>query len=435
MASASRDLRGKLKRQLRWLSVGLGLKRWLLVLGVGSAVLGMGLVYGLIWLRQIGLFPSTWLYQLITLQSLPAWLAMLAPVLVGSGMIILALARLGRNLTAPFRRPDESLAEQILVFQQQNRGPKIVAVGGGTGLSNLLRGLTAYTRNITAIVTVADDGGSSGRLRREFGILPPGDFRNNLAALARDEALMGQLLQYRFGGSVQQGEKSDLAGHAFGNLLITALVGLTGSFEEALLASQRVLAIRGRVLPSTLTPVVLQADVVVDGRLKRIEGESLIPRAGGEIERVYLYPPDARAYPEALQAILQADLVILGPGSLFTSILPNLLVHDLAEALRASPAKKVYVCNLAAQIGETEQYSVADHVAMLLRHIPESCIDLVLANDNFTIPPETGGGRTTYVPLVSPQHHRLVTADLVNVEKPWRHDSGKLAAVLIGLLS
>lgn len=425
----------RLSPQLRWLSVGIGLKRWLVMLVAGSAVLGMGFVYGLIWLRRNGLLSSSRLYEALTLQWLPPWLAMLAPLILGTALIIAALLKLGVNLTAPFRRPDESIAEQIYAYQRRNRGPKIVAIGGGTGLSTLLRGLTGFTRNVTAIVTVADDGGSSGRLRREFGILPPGDFRNNLAALSRDEALMTQLLQYRFGGNVAGGEKSELSGHAFGNLLITALVGLTGSFEEALLAAQRVLAIRGRVLPSTLVPVILEADVMIDGRLTRVEGESNIPLAAGKIERVYLNPADVRAYPEAVQAVLQADLVVLGPGSLYTSILPNLLVGDLAEALRHSRAKKVYVCNLATQLGETDRYSVADHVEMLLKHITPDCLDFVLANNNFSVPADTGGGQTIYVPLDEPPDGRLVVADLVDEARPWRHDSSKLAAKVVSMIS
>ncbi len=434
MADRSK-LRQQWRQQRLWFSPGMGLKRWILLLALGSAALGMGVVYGLIWLRRSGLIPSNRVYELLTLQWLPPWLAMLLPLILGAALIVLALVRLGATITAPFRRPDESITELIYSYQQRNRGPRVVAIGGGTGLSTLLRGLTAYTRNITAIVTVADDGGSSGRLRREFGILPPGDFRNNLAALSRDEALMTRLLQYRFGGSQAGGEKSELAGHAFGNLLITALVGLTGSFEDALLAAQRVLAIRGRVLPSTLTPVTLEADVLVDGRLERVAGESQIPIARGQIDRVYLNPPEVRAYPEALQAILQADLIVLGPGSLFTSILPNLLVRDLAEALGHARARVVYVCNVATQTGETEAYSVSDHIRMLQKHIPPGSIDLVIANDNFSIPPDTGGGHTIYVPLRMRPEVELILADLVDESRPWRHDSAKLAAAILRLLS
>ena len=323
--------------------------------------------------------------------------------------------------------------------------PRIVAIGGGTGMPGLLRGLTAYTHNITAVVTVADDGGSSGRLRRELGLLPPGDFRNNMAALSRDEALMTQLLQYRFGSSVsggdEHGAQGDLRGHAFGNLLLAALAGITGSFDEALLAAQRVLAMRGRVVPSTLEHVTLVAEVLVarggeTAVLERVVGESAIPKAGGKIQRVDLEPANVRAYPPALRAIFQADLIVMGPGSLYTSILPNLLISDLAEALKHARAPKVYVCNLATQPGETDGYTVADHVHALLDHIPAGCLDMVLANDNLSLAADVGGGRTMFVQPVAPRGAvRLVTADLVDEKRPWRHDSQKVAKRVMELLT
>ena len=349
-------------------------------------------------------------------------------------MITLALWRMGHNLVAPFQDPDgEGVAEAIYNYQRRNRGPKIVAIGGGTGLSTLLRGLSTYTRNITAIVTVADDGGSSGRLRREFGILPPGDFRNNLAALSRDEALMTQLLQYRFAsaGSAESG----LDGHAFGNLLITALVGLTGSFEDALLAAQKVLAIRGRVFPATLEPIVLEADVRINGRLQRVVGESAIPEAGGVIEQLYVSPERVRAYPEAVKAILQADLIVLGPGSLYTSVLPNLLVTDLILAVRNAAAPKVYVCNLATQSGETAGFSVADHVEHLVRHVPADSIDLVLANSNFAVFDQENMSHFSPVHLSKLDAYSLVAADLVDETYPWKHESDKLAKALLSILA
>lgn len=306
-------------------------------------------------------------------------------------------------------------------------------------MPSLLRGLTDYTHNITAIVTVADDGGSSGRLRRGLGVLPPGDFRNNIAALSRDEALMTQLLQYRFGASLGDDEPSELQGHAFGNLLLAALTGITGSFDEALLAAQRVLAMRGQVMPSTLANVALVADVLVGTSpetavLKRIVGESAIPKAGGRIQRVILEPAGVRAYPPTLKAIFQADLIVMGPGSLYTSILPNLLVPDLAQALQHARAPKVYICNLATQPGETDNYTVADHVATLLQHVSTNFLDFVLANDNLSVSPDAGGGHTVFVEPVAPADIRMVTADLVDQSRPWRHDSAKLAHAVVNLL-
>ncbi len=323
---------------------------------------------------------------------------------------------------------------------KRKQGPHIVAIGGGTGMPGLLRGLTAYTHNITAIVTVADDGGSSGRLRREYGLLPPGDFRNNIAALSRDEALMTQLLQFRFGGQVSEGERNELQGHAFGNLLLAALTGITGSFDEALLAAQRVLAMRGRVVPSTLANVSLAADILIGNTpetavLQRVTGESAIPEAGGRIQRVILEPADVRAYPPALKAIFQADLILMGPGSLFTSIIPNLLVPDLAQAMLHARAPKIYICNLATQPGETDNYSVANHVATLLQHIPTNFLTAVLANDNLSVPPQIGGGQTVFVQPEPPENVAMITADLVDSKRPWRHDSQKLAAAVMSLLN
>lgn len=413
----------------------MGVKRWLLVLGLGTAVSGLAIINLLFLLKRQAWLPSS-VYNALTLQFLPEPYRIVLPLLLGGLLGLWGVLKIGHNLTAPFQAEETSVAERIYEHSRQRRGPHIVAIGGGTGMPSLLRGLTAYTRNITAIVTVADDGGSSGRLRREFGLLPPGDFRNNIAALSRDEALMTQVLQYRFGAALGENGRSELQGHAFGNLLLAALTGITGSFDEALLAAERVLALRGRVLPSTLADVALEADVALpDGILQRVVGESAIPEVNGRIQHVYLQPGNVKAYPPALQAILQADLIVMGPGSLYTSILPNLLVPDLTEALRHAPALKVYICNLATQPGETDNYSVADHVATLFQHIPTDCLDLVIANDNLTIPPERGGGNTIYVPLVPPNNLPMKTADLVDEARPWRHDDAKLAQVVMQLLS
>lgn len=413
-------------------------------MAAGATIAGTGIGSLLLILGQRDILPRE-LYAFLTLQFLPTGLRIVAPLLIGAIIIVFALVRLGNNLLAPFVRPEDDVAQSLQNYTQRGRGPRIVAIGGGTGMPSLLRGLTRYTSNITAIVTVADDGGSSGRLRRDLGVLPPGDFRNNIAALARDEALMTQLLQYRFGGPLtengQDGSQSELQGHAFGNLLLAALVGITGSFDEALVAAGRVLAVRGRVLPSTLANVMLVAEVSDSDsdRTMRVEGESAIPKAGGRISRVALEPAEVAAYPPAVQAILQADLVVIGPGSLYTSILPNLLVTDIAQALRYTRAKRVYACNLATQPGETDNYDVADHVEAILSHMAsddnrsQSCLDLVLANDNLSVPPGTGGGQTEYVLPVAPESVPMVLADLVDEERPWRHDSVKLARVLLEL--
>ena len=429
----------------RWLTVGIGVKRWLALLVAGAAVMSVGWIYLLLGLNRMGLVPAA-LRDVVTLQVLPLWLRVVLPLLAGGLIMLLAVVRLGKNLVAPLREGQGAVVDSLYDYRLRDRGPHIVAIGGGTGMPGLLRSLKPFTSNITAIVTVADDGGSSGRLRRELGLLPPGDFRNNLAALARDETLMTQVLQYRFGGQFgpdsndpntpKEPADQGLRGHAFGNLLLAALTGITGSFDEALLAAQQVLALRGRVLPSTLENVTLVADVALSqGERIEVVGESAIPKAGGRVEQVRLEPSHARAYPPALRAIFQADLVVLGPGSLYTSILPNLLVGDLAEALRHTRAKVIYVCNLATQPGETDGYTVADHVAAIRQHAPGDLLDIVLVNDNLSVPPDTGGGDTHFVRPEPTAGVDWVRRDLVDVARPWRHDGAKLAAAVLELLA
>ncbi len=316
--------------------------------------------------------------------------------------------------------------------RQQGGGPKVVAIGGGHGLATLLRGLKKHTAHITAIVTVADDGGSSGRLRRALGVLPPGDFRNCIAALADDEALITQLFQYRFAAPGEAG----LNGHSFGNLFITALAEVSGSFERAVLEAGRVLAIQGRVIPSTLQPVTLLGDLRDEATgMNRVSGESRITQAGGAIERVYLEPDDAPAYPEALRAILEADLIVAGPGSLYTSVLPNLLVRQIAQAVAASRALRVYVCNVATQRGETDGYSVHDHVAALERHVGAGLFPLVLANgDRQHAAALPAGVEPVRLDSAPDPVHVVLALDLVDPAQPWRHDSQKLAQALLRLL-
>jgi uncharacterized cofD-like protein len=266
---------------------------------------------------------------------------------------------------------DEELIEVLTAHRRLQRGPKIVVLGGGTGLSNLLRGLKIYSANITAIVTVADDGGSSGRLRREIGVLPPGDIRNCLAALADEEKLLTELFQYRFRAG------DGLVGHSFGNLFLTAMSEVTGDLEQAVAASSKVLAVRGQVLPATLSDVELWAEFA-DGRI--IKGESNIPEADGKIIRVGCIPENPPALPRALQAIREADYVIIGPGSLYTSVIPNLLVPDIREAIASLTVPRIYVCNIMTQAGETEGYTVADHIRAIDQLCDRPLFDAVLVH-------------------------------------------------------
>jgi uncharacterized cofD-like protein len=419
------ELRRHIRTGLKWLKPGMGVKRWLLLLACGIALLSLGFSF---LLRHLYPLPDVFYY--ITFQFIPRGLRAGLFMLTGVAALVIALLGLNRALLAPFIEADpETVVNAVYRYRQRERGPKVVAIGGGHGLSVLLRGLKRYTSNVTAIVTVADDGGSSGRLRRELGVLPPGDIRNCIAALADDEALMTQLFQYRFGNG------KGLNGHSFGNLFISAMAEVTGSFDRAIVESGRVLAVQGRVLPSTLCDVTLTADLRAEPvGVSRVAGESSITEACGAIERVYLEPNDVPAYPEAVRALLEADLIVAGPGSLCTSVLPNLLVQDVAQAVTASRALKVYVCNVATQRGETDKYNTGDHVAMLETHLGAGFFPVVLANDNLDVDFVSPGVELVPVAFPPGAAYRVITSDLVDRARPWRHDSDKLARALLNLL-
>jgi uncharacterized cofD-like protein len=417
---------------LRWLVPGLGVKRWLLVTLAGTTLIGVGLA--ILVLEVYRTAPETWWLPLISAASLRFIARPLRVVVFGGlglGLIITGIYGVNRSLLTPFLRPGHPVVDALTQHRRRERGPRVVTIGGGTGLYTLLRGIKSYTNNITAIVSVADDGGSSGRIRREAGILPPGDIRHCLAALSSDEALLTQLFQYRF----PDGE-GGLKGHSFGNLFITALADITGSFESAVAESGRVLAVSGRVLPSTLHDVRLVADIKLPYLVSevRVEGESQIPETTGSIRRVWLEPNNPPAFPQSVRAILNSDLIIVGPGSLYTSLLPNLLVPDVVEALRASRALKIYICNVATQPGETQGYSCGDHVRALEEHVGGSLFDVILANNRFegNLPEPS-----TWVLIEEDldDDYAIHRSDLVAVDRPWRHDSDKLAKVLMDILA
>lgn len=414
----------RLRVLAKWLTPGIGVKRWLLLLASGLFSIVVGLTYGLLSLHAIN--------PVVPMPTLSTWFGVSVAVLLGAVLVLIAGVQLTRALLAPYRKFQQGrVIDVVYAHNIRQKGLRVVAIGGGTGLPSVLRGMKLHTSNLTAIVTVADDGGSSGRLRKELGVLPPGDIRNNIAALADDESLMTQLFQYRF-------DNGDLGGHAFGNLFISALSGVTGSIESALVETGRVLNIQGRVLPATLQDVNLVGVVRIPGvsRPVVIHGESKITEAGGQIERIELSPAEVQAYEESVQAILDADLVILGPGSLYTSILPNLLVKGLAEALRAATAYKIYICNVATQPGETDDYSVAEHVMAMERHIGRGVFNAVLANNAY--PVENAGSNTHYVPPV-PDNHEILQryeiryAALTDSNRPWRHDPHKLVEAILNL--
>lgn len=316
--------------------------------------------------------------------------------------------------------------------QSLKRGPRVVAIGGGTGLPVLLRGLKQYTENLTAIVTVADDGGSSGRLRGEFGILPPGDIRNCLVALAETETLMDQLFHYRFG----QGD--GLVGHSLGNLLLTALADISGDFQTAIQEASKVLKVRGQVLPSTLKQVVLNAELQ-DGTA--ISGESRISQAEQPIRRVFLTPEECAPVPEALAAISAADLILLGPGSLFTSVLPILLVGEIVTAIKRSPAVKCYLCNIMTQPGETTGFKASDHLRAIYQHAGPGWIDYILVNTRkIAAEKQEKYARQGAAPVSVDDQGlyrlgvRLIRADVLEDGEWVRHDPRKLARAVMNLL-
>lgn len=409
------------RSSFKWLYVGLGIKRWLVLLLVGITLLALGLTYILVNIYREAPLPDIFYY--LTLQFIDRLVRGILFGVVGVAMIALAVYKLGQSLVSAFAIEGADPIDVLYRRRLRKRGPKVVALGGGTGLSTLLRGLKEHTDHITAIVTVADDGGSSGRLRRELGVLPPGDFRQCIAALADSEPLMALLLQYRFG------EGTGLEGHSFGNLLIAAMAGVTGNFERALAESSRVLAVRGRVMPSTLQSVTLCAETR-NPELQRVAGESEITHRGtlARIERVYLEPEHAPAYPGAVRAILEADLIIAGPGSLYTSVLPNLIVDEVRRALEASPAAKLYICNVATQPGETNDFTVEDHFDALEQHVGKGVFGAVLANNNFNVRFSEHSQSKMVKPREQPTPGlQVIATDLVDEVLPWRHDPAKLA--------
>ena len=416
----------RLRQLLRWFEPGLGIKRWFVLMVLGTAFIGLGLAILLLDIYRANP-ESPWLV-LLSLSALPRWLRAVIFGAIGIAVLGFSAFRLSRTLLAPYVRPGRAVVDEVAKHRRLGRGHRIVAIGGGTGLSTLLRGLKYHTGNIVAIVTMADDGGSSGRLRKSLGLPPPGDLRNCLAALSDDEDLLTRLFQYRFR------EGGELEGHSFGNLLIAALAGATGSFEKGVMEAGRVLAIRGKVLPATLSDVALVAEKtpIIDSQSVKVEGESTITEFPGQVQYLQLVPSDPPAYPEALHAILNADMVIVGPGSLYTSILPNLLVPDLVSALRTARAFKVFVCNVATQPGETDGYNLEQHFSALEKHVGKDLFDIIVANDNFEGPL---GDEVSWVVAPSQGYSIPVyTTDLRNSELPSHHDPAKLSETLIALL-
>ncbi|MDR3543441.1 MAG: YvcK family protein [Desulfosporosinus sp.] len=421
-------------RNLKWLYPKLRVKRWfiLAVLGIflfatGFSVMndGVALGYAELQFREI-------IYRLTGSAPHTAVPVGVIIIVLGILAIIIGFKRMLYSIISAVLPDNEGrIVDVIYARHHLRRGPKIVVVGGGTGLSALLRGLKQYSCNLTAIVTVADDGGSSGKLRLEMGIQPPGDVRNCLVALADTEEIMDTLFSYRF-------ESGTLEGHSLGNLLLAGLTDTFGDFQKGIEKISKVFAIRGKVFPSTLEQVVLMADLE-DGT--RVKGETAVRVTEGKIHRVYLEPSDARPLPEALQALEEADLIVLGPGSLYTSVLPNLLVGGLRDKIRAVNAPCVYVCNVMTEKGETDGYRVSDHLKAILDHCGPSFVDAVLANKGeVTATSLKRYVKEEAVPVIAdPKEVELLgakyfEAHLVQERDVVRHDSDRLAKELVRLL-
>lgn len=419
----------KIKANLAWLRPGLGYKRWVALIILGAMFIGLGIALVVLDYYRSATNPNLVpILAFLSLRFLSRPLRFLIFGGIGLGLIILGISGANRSLLKPFERNGKPAWAVLKDYRRREKGLKIVVIGGGHGLSSVLRGLKEYTHNITAVVTVADNGGSSGELRREMGVLPPGDIRNCLTALSSDEALLSQVFQYRFKAG------AGLEGHSFGNLFITALSEITGSFEEAVAESGKVLAIYGQVLPSTISNIELVGTVTGPDGAGPVEvrGESQLTQSAGKIERVWLEPANAPAYPLAISAVLNADLIIIGPGSLYTSILPNLLISGLRDAIATSPAQVFFVCNVATERGETEGYNASDHLRVIEQHVGKDLFDLVLCNRNFR---GNLGSETEWVIPDEDLHrvYKVYESDLVDDLYPWRHSSRKLARVIMDL--
>jgi uncharacterized cofD-like protein len=417
------------QRFLRWFYPGLGVKRWLFVALIGAILLVNGLAR---WLTAEGMHLqiNEVIDDFVDDFMPPSYVA---PIFLISGIVLVffGIRQWMRSIVSALTPEGKDRIVEALFDKRLSRGYKVVAIGGGTGLSTLMRGLKRSTSNLTAIVTVSDDGGSSGRLQKDLGMLPPGDIRNCLVALADDEALVTDLFRYRFAGG------EGLQGHSFGNLFLAAMTGVTGDFDTAVKASSRVLNIKGRVLPATLSTTRLRA-VLEDGTI--VEGETNISASKMPIASLTLVPPDAQPLAEVIAAIREADAIVLGPGSLYTSILPNLLVPAIAREVAAASCLKIYVCNVMTQPGETDGLSAAGHVRALIQHAGGPVCDIVVVNEEAPQRLLSAYAEEGQTPVAVDRNDvealgvRFVPARVINETQTVRHDPQKLAEVVLRLI-
>lgn len=407
----------------RWLRPGMHIKRWVFLITFGLVILFIGAMF-----LTLGVFmPDS---QPFGMDPYGTAVVLLIP---GTVAVFIGIYRLVRRIEKMLRRADDrrDLGEIAYQYNRLEQGPRIVCFGGGTGLSTLLFGLREYSRRITAIVSVADDGGSSGRLRLDFDMLPPGDIRNCLVALSETSPSMAKLLQYRF-------PEGEFSGHSFGNLFITVLAIIQNDFGSAVREMNRILNVRGQILPATLDKISLVANHP-DGT--KTTGQQWIAKSGKEIESMELRPEPGDLPPDVLSAIHEAELITLGPGSLFTSVLPNLLDPKVVEAINNTSAKVLFIVNTAGQVGETEDFTVSKHIKMLLKHAPNLKVDMVLVNNR---PPTPDQLVTMSEKRVSPTEFdaqeveklgiQIVLRDVVNLDNPIRHDPPKTAKAIMEIL-
>ena len=397
---------------LRLLKPGIRIKRWVILWIVGISFLSIGIGY-----FATKIDPSS------SFDFLPWHLE--GVILLFAGCLIIATSIFGLYKTISILIPTlGNISDALYTNLSREKGPNIVVIGGGTGMSVLLKGLKQHTDNLTAIIGVADDGGSSGRLRRELGVIPPGDFRNCIVAMSDEESLLPELFQYRF----TEGE--GLKGHSFGNLFIVAMSHVTDSIQSALSESSKVLTVRGKITPATTANLNLSARMT-NGKL--IAGESNITAEKGAVERLYINPPFAKAYGPSEESILEADLVVIGPGSLYTSILPNLMVPGILDALLTTTALRIYVCNVATEVGETQNFFVEDHVNALMKHTDENILDYVIANNNIIDIGDRFMGNAVPVSNEIISNIQVAYTDLLDTNHPVRHDSNKLAEFILSI--
>lgn len=397
----------------KWLYPGMRVKRWVLLCCFGIILCSMGFVLTITEIQKTGGSIS---------------------VLAGAVIVAISIRKIIKSVVTVLLPERENELVNIMYQKRYlERGPRIVVIGGGSGLAVLLHGLKEFTTNITAVVTVADDGGSSGRLRSQFNIPPPGDIRNCLVALADAEPTMSELFKFRFE------ESGALEGHNFGNLFILAMVKVTGDFEKAIKESSKILAIRGRVVPSTLKRVSLVAQHR-DGT--QTEGESNISKVKSKITRLYLKPDGCGATEDALRAIESADAIVVGPGSLYTSVLPNLLIENLAEAMALAPAPKIYICNVMTQPHETDSMTAFDHVNAIAEHTRPDVLTHVLVNTG-EIPPnilkrytkEDAFPVTLDGAKIRGLGYKVIEANIVNCVDTIRHNPRRVSKVIIDIIN